>query len=584
MDQALKTTPKPRREPFRGTGTGLPVEETVARPGVAHFRRPAEEPFTEDQRAKTTILAGGLPSKHEPLIQSVLQGEGYQFQALPTPTNRALRTGKEFCNNGLCNPYYYTTGNLIEHLRSLQKQGMSRHEIADSYLYLSLGGCGPCRFGMYESEYRQALLNAGFDGFRIITFQSSKVFREGSKQPGLQFTMDLGLGLLNALILGDMLYSMAYQIRPYEVQSGQTDRVLEECVRDLADFLRTRPRFHVLDRTPEWFARRLQRRDSYKRLLDNLGKFREHFWAQDYQAVLRRCSRRLNEIEVDRTRPKPIVKIVGEFFSQTQESDANYNAFSFLEQEGAEVGVDTITSLLQYWLYYHQLKCEAREGLSNPFEDPAWWQWRRRIANRMARLKKPLLTQLAIRIYSHLYHRTAKRLGGLPRPLPKQEELARLARPYFNPLVEGGEGHLEVAKSIYYTVHKRCHMVLALKPFGCMPSTQSDGVMASVASRFAGMLFLSVETSGEGEINAHSRIQMALGEAHRKARGEFEQALAKTGKRLEEIRDYVRAHRDLRRPFYHFPARPGTIGVAANFIQHVSDLMDREKTCWDSRS
>lgn len=559
------------------------AEHACVRTGVQQYRRPPERPFTIEEKSKTTILSGGLTSKHEKLIQAALQGEGYHFQALPTPTNGAFQVGKEFCNNGLCNPYYYTVGNLLRYLRDLQHSGLNHEQISESYLYLSLGGCGPCRFGMYESEYRQALLNAGFDCFRILTFQNGKVFREGSKQPGLQFTMDLALGILNALILGDLLYGMSYQIRPYEIQQGQTNRVIEECVKDLSEFLRSRPRFHILERTPGWFSCRLQRQDSYKRLLDNLGKFHDHFWADNYKAVLCRCAERLNQIEVDRTRPKPVVKIVGEFFSQLQEGDANYSAFSFLEHEGAEVAVDSIASLLQYWLYYYQLKCEAHLGPRLPCQSPNWWQWRRRLANQTAIAKKMLITEAAIRLYHHLYRRVAEQLGGLAPPLPQQKELAELARPFFDPLVEGGEGHLEVAKSIYYTVHKRAHMVLSLKPFGCMPSTQSDGVMATVSNRIDGLLFLSVETSGEGEINAHSRIQMALGEAHRKARSEFDRALKATGKPLEEIRQYVNSHTELRKPFYRFTRQPATTGVAANFIQHVSRLIDREKNRWGSR-
>jgi len=50
------------------------------------------------------------------------------------------------------------------------------------------------------------------------------------------------------------------------------------------------------------------------------------------------------------------------------------------------------------------------------------------------------------------------------------------------------------------------------------------------------MIFLPIETSGEGEVNAHSRVQMALGEAKVKAKTEFDQCLKSTGKSLEEIR------------------------------------------------
>src|SRR5207244_12286303 len=139
------------------------------------------------------------------------------------------------------------------------------------------------------------------------------------------------------------------------------------------------------------------------------------------------------------------------------------------------------------------------------------------------------------------------------------------------------EGHIEVWKNIYVTVQKKAHMLLSLKPFGCMPSSQSDGVQSAVMNHFKDMIFLPIETSGEGEINAHSRVQMALGEAKAKAKNEFAQALESTGKRLEDIRDLVAEHAELRRPFYKVPHREGITGTAANFVLHVSDLMDRRR-------
>src|SRR5260370_11037536 len=126
--------------------------------------------------------------------------------------------------------------------------------------------------------------------------------------------------------------------------------------------------------------------------------------------------------------------------------------------------------------------------------------------------------------------------------LVSQREMAELAHPFHHQFARGGEGHLEVGKNIYYTKHRLCHMVLALKPFGCMPSTQSDGAQSAVANHFKEMIFLPIETSGEGEINAHSRVQMALGEAKVKARMEFERVLESTGNKLYHLNTYLPAH------------------------------------------
>lgn len=548
---------------------GLSVE-------LQHYRRPHQRPFTAEERPYTTILFGNLTWKHEVLIKAVFHGSGYLCERLPTAEVSSFHIGKEFCNNGLCNPAYFTAGNLVEALKRLEAGGLSRPEIIDRYLYITAGSCGPCRFGMYESEYQQALHNAGFAGFRVLTFQQSKFVKDGVNEPGLKFTMDLGLGILNALNLGDVFYQMAYRIRPYEVHAGDTDKAIGECIQELAEFLRTRRKFEIEERAPAWLSSRLEKRDKLKRFLNNLGKYREHLYSDEYKEVLKRCVRRLNEIEVDRTRMRPVVKIVGEFFSQLAEGPANFNMFSFLEKESAEVLVEPLGNLVLHWLHHPRLKSRQRKDVDARYPDAGWWQITRHLANRRAFVKKNFWLKLGERLYLKHYRRVVEALGGVVDDLDDQEELASLAKPFYDPLARGGEGHLEVGKGIHYTKNRLCHMVLSLKPFGCMPSTQSDGVMAAVASRYDDMLFLSIETSGEGEINAHSRVQMALGEAKRKARAEFEQALQSTRKKLGDIRDYVLSHPELRRPFGAFPRRKGFVGTGANFILHVSKLMDRD--------
>jgi hypothetical protein len=93
-------------------------------------------------------------------------------------------------------------------------------------------------------------------------------------------------------------------------------------------------------------------------------------------------------------------------------------------------------------------------------------------------------------------------------------------------------------------------------------------------AHYKDMIFLPIETSGEGDVNAHSRVQMALGEAKAKTKLEFKAALEATGRSLEEIRAYVDEHPELKSPMYHVPKSEGVTGLAANFVRHVGDLMN----------
>jgi predicted nucleotide-binding protein (sugar kinase/HSP70/actin superfamily) len=541
---------------------------------IEHFHRPMERLFTAEERDRVTILFGGFTWKHERLIEAVFRGCGYRCQMLPNPDVAAFQTGKEFGNNGQCNPTYFTVGNLIEFLRSLEARGLSRQEILDNYVFFTAGSCGPCRFGMYESEYRMALENAGFGGFRVLLFQQDHGVKAASGNPGLKFTADLGMGQLNALNLGDVINDMVYQIRPYEVAPGATAQAIKEVVDQLSDFLENRKRYEILESTPGWISRRLAQNKKLKDICNTLGKVLNHLYAEDFLNVMHFARERLNQVEVDRTRVKPIVKVTGEFWAQLTEGDGNFNMFTFLEQEGAQVDVEPIGCWVTYLLSQARANADAKKGLDAPYPGARWWELKEQLANEWKFRKKWLLLRLSEGIWNRQHARTARHLGGLTHRLVSQSDLARVAHPFYHSLARGGEGHLEVGKNVYYTTHGLCHMVLALKPFGCMPSSQSDGVQSAVVNRFREMIFLPIETSGEGEINAHSRVQMALGDAKIKAKAEFEQALASTGKKLDDIKAYIAEHRQLRSPLYPVKRRRGIAGVAANFVLHVSNLMD----------
>jgi predicted nucleotide-binding protein (sugar kinase/HSP70/actin superfamily) len=540
-----------------------------------HFKKPVERAFTAEERSKVTILFGGFTWKHEDLIRAVFQGSGYKCEKLPVPDVAAFQIGKEFGNNGQCNPTYFTVGNLVQYLQWLESQGIPRQEILDNYVFFTAGSCGPCRFGMYEAEYRFALKNAGYDGFRVLLFKDSDGIKAASGEPGLKFSIDFGFGMLNAMLMGDVFNDLIYQIRPYEVHKGETEKVFQETVGALCDDLRNRKKFEIEQNGPEWLKPKVKNNKVLRNTFNVLGKMRENMWGDDYLNALDTAKERLDTIEIDRTRVKPVVKITGEFWAQLTEGDGNFNMFAFLEKEGAQVIVEPIATWVAYLLYQAKAHAKEKWPANRPHRDPKWHEFKKRFANEMGLRKKLAGIGAGQVMWNYFYHRTAKKLGGLTHHLAPQDELADLAHPFYNQFARGGEGHLEVGKNVYYTVHHLCHMVLALKPFGCMPSSQSDGVQSGVVNKFKDMIFLPIETSGEGEVNAHSRVQMALGEAKVKAKIEFEECLQKTGKRLDEIKAYIEDHPELKRPFYEVPHVEGVAGTAAQFILHVSDRMDR---------
>ena len=188
---------------------GLPVENHK------HWFDAVPREFTREQREHTTILVSGLTMAHDLFIQAALRGIGYKVMALDTPDNDALQFGREYGNRGQCNPTYFTVGNLVKYLDGLREQGKTKEEIVKNHVFITAGACGPCRFGTYVTEYRKALRDSGFDGFRVLLFQQTGGLKQATGDGvGLEMNPQFFWGVVRGILIGDCLNALAYRIRP----------------------------------------------------------------------------------------------------------------------------------------------------------------------------------------------------------------------------------------------------------------------------------------------------------------------------------------------------------------------------------
>ncbi len=572
----------PRASTMRAVNPQAPGTPVAPPARLGPYKRPIERPFTRAERERVTLVFGGLSNAHDRLLEAALQGLGYRAERLPLPTRNDFQIGRENCNAGQCNPVFFVAGALINYLTRLRdERGIPTERILSDYVYVTPGSCGPCRFGMYEAEYRLALRKAGFEGFRVVAFDK-KAGGDGHDArgagDGLEMDVQLYRTILNVIFAGDVLNAAFYQIRPYATDPEAVARVLETCLTDCEQTLRQK----VYAIRPGGFLRLLWRLTPLKHpedLAQILAQFRE----PDYVGMLARCRRRIEtELEVEYTRPKPLVKITGEFWAQTTEGDGNFNMFRFLEDEGAEVVLEPVAAWADYMRHNLHWYLEDQRLIA---VDTATVEHFRPLPWARAWLRYGLLDGF-LRVGGRLMHREYERmrtaLGGAGKPLVDQFELQRLGHPYYHARITGGEGYLEVAKNIHAYREGHAHMTLALKPFGCMPSTQSDGAQAAVLAHYPAMNFLPVETAGDGEINAYSRVQMALGEAKTQSRREFQRVLEQGGYALADVHAYVAAHTELRNPLYPLPHPPGVVGRSAQFLHHVATRMDRDPV-WATR-
>jgi len=502
--------------------------ENITSPPVKHYQAYRPNPFTREQRDKTTILFGGLTWKHERMMQGALHNLGYKAEPLPNIARDDLDAGKELIDVGACCPTIFTTGSLVNFLKK-EVATHGKEKTNEKFVYLTAGACGPCRFGQYHESYSMALDGLGLRDFRLFLLAQDELDQGATGGGGLDINLPLSLGLVWSILCGDVITDLEYATRPYEVTPGQTDRVLKECVEDMYEIFRNRP-------------------DHGKKL----GTLAWHLTTSYFTNALRAVRKKWDAIEVDRTRVKARVKITGEFWLQTHEGDGNYNIKRWLESEDSEVAPPPVAVWLHYLMHPEIRKLEHRHSTSkHPKRDDA-------------------ILQILERVYVRTYNRFRKALAEIPSALPDQVELKNLAEPFYHFELRGGEGHMLIGKALYAYHHKKAHMICELSPYSCMPNTMSIGSMANVIGKYPDLLYAPIEVKGDAEVHAISRCQMILTEAKKRAQAEFEEVLKKTGLSVEAIHAYEKLHPELRRATYKVPHK-GYSGTSANYVLHLAE-------------
>jgi predicted nucleotide-binding protein (sugar kinase/HSP70/actin superfamily) len=514
----------------------IPVKDAVptktrviappARSVTEPYRAYKPRPFTHEERDTVTILFGGLHWRAERVIQGTMENLGYRMQALPTATREDLLTGREIADIGQCCPTSFTTGNLANYLRRKAKE-IGAEEVSERYIYVTAGSCGACRFGQYHQSYELALRNVGLGSFRMFLLGQDGLEQGPAAGGGLDLNLPFTLGAVWGLVLTDVIQDLEYQLRPYEVRRGDTEKAARESVEYLYEVFRKRPR-----RGEKW------------------GSLAWHLVTPYFVNAMKEVRRRFDEVEVDRLRVKPIVKITGEFYLQTVEGDPNYNIHRWLEAEGAEV----YPAAIAIWLDY------LMRLAGQDFEDHIGIQKHARLKFRGIRTG-----QAALR---WIYRRARRSLGDAPHAIPDQYELRRLAAPYFNSRLNGGEGDMLVGKALWAHRQKKAHMICELSPYSCMPNTMSIGAMAGVIGRYPDLLYAPLEIKGDAEVHALSRCQMILTEAKKRAQHEYDEVLERIGISADKLA--ARVTSEMRKGTYKVPRAGVAAGTASNFALHLA--------------
>ncbi len=174
-------------------------------------------PFTKEMKdAGYKILIPDMNHIHFKIIKEILINHGYNAEILYNTGRSVVDEGLKHVHNDTCYPALLVIGQMIDALKS------GRYDLNKVALLLPQTG-GGCRASNYISLLRKALDAMGWGFIPIISLNVSGL----EKSSGFRLTLPLVRQLLTAVIYGDLLMLLDNQVKPYEINKGDSAACVE---------------------------------------------------------------------------------------------------------------------------------------------------------------------------------------------------------------------------------------------------------------------------------------------------------------------------------------------------------------------
>ncbi|MFP4176440.1 MAG: acyl-CoA dehydratase activase [Candidatus Brocadiia bacterium] len=333
---------------------------------------------------------------HGRMMAGVLRANGVDAEPLPRSDAKSIELGRKFTTGKECFPCILTTGDIV---KTTQRDDFDPGRAA----FFMAQSNGPCRFGQYHKFHRMVLDDLGHEEVPMVVLDQTEEFSDHVEA----FGPDFYKACWELSLIVDFMQKMVREIRPYEINEGQTDRV-------------------------------------YAQGLDELEQIAEE--KGDYHSKAREIRHRLEAVPVDRSEDRPLIGIVGEIYVRSNEFANNF-LVRRLEKAGAQVMMPP----LQEWLSY--IAADRREV--------AWEK------GEFLNYVKEWLTEFLARWSEG---KVAKKFEDALDHIPRESrigEVLELGSEYLHPAIKG-EAVLSMGRAVEYAEHG-FDGVVNVAPFGCMP-------------------------------------------------------------------------------------------------------------------
>lgn len=188
----------------------------------AHYRERVK--FTLKMKRDYTILIPEMAPLHFRLIEPILSRQGFHIDLMGGEGPEVLQKGLKYVHNDICYPALLITGQMLTAMES------GKYDPNKVAMVITQSG-GGCRDSNYIHLMRKAFEKAGYPN---VPFISANIWGM-ELNSGINLSPRTLLLALAGMIYGDMLMILSNQVRPYEVNEGETDQTVTRWIDSLAD-------------------------------------------------------------------------------------------------------------------------------------------------------------------------------------------------------------------------------------------------------------------------------------------------------------------------------------------------------------
>ena len=402
--------------------------------------------FTKEMKEEGwTLVIPNMSEIHFNVMKRIFDNHGYKVHLLENYDQSLIGEGLKYVHNDMCYPCLLVIGQMLDAI----KRGIVDKD--HSALVISQTG-GGCRASNYYFLLLKALKRANLENIPVISMNLQGM----NSNPGLKITKLMLLQAFTGLLYGDLLMMLYNQTKPYEVNKGDSDKVVD----------------YWTDYLGSCFAK-------------NRGYFFSNF-----RKNMHKIATDFHNVKCDRSQKRVKVGVVGEIYMKYSKL-GNSNLKEFLESEGCEVMLPPMMGFILY-------------SFKNGVYDDEYYGGRGKYKLAMKlifpfllKLEKVMTDEMS---YYPEYHRSAT-----------FEELEHYREGLIDKGCKMGEGWLLTAE-MAELIEKGYSNIVCTQPFGCLPNhICGKGMIRPLKEKYPNSNIVPIDYDPSAtKVNQENRIKLML--------------------------------------------------------------------------